>query len=114
MASYFPIPAAGRARLPAAIVHPDDVLPANWPVAESWAYRGQHGAWLVRALAGVPLKPNAGHTRGPGRSWYEACDGDAVQIVYHATAPHRRPAHIGSAIGHALRDGYTCDLRFYQ
>jgi hypothetical protein len=98
-------------RLPAAIIHPDDALPTTWRLAERWNYRGQQGAWLVRAQAGEPCQVD---DRGPGRPTYQLHDADAVQIVYRSTAPRRRAAHIGNALGRALEYGYVCSLGFCQ
>jgi hypothetical protein len=87
--TYAPIPAAGRLRLPAAVVHPDDPLPKTWRVYSAWTYRGQRGAWLMRASQQVQIQ------RYRQAQW--------VQIVYQRSALRRSVSHVGKAITTAAR-----------
>jgi hypothetical protein len=70
----------------------------TWAVAERWSWHGQQGAWLVRNLAGTPMRQ--GHAR-KGRMEYEARRPDAAQIVYRRSAPRRRVSTVGQAIQRA-------------
>lgn len=84
MASYTPVPGAGRQRLPAAELHPDDPIPKQWRILSTWAYRGQRGAWLT-FVQEAPAELSRFGGRLPGV---------VAQVVYHANAGRSATAHV--------------------
>lgn len=98
--TFAPIPKAGPLGITAAAMHPDDPLPRTWRIVGTWTYRGQRGAYLVRDVAGLPLRA---HRDARGRREYAARQPDFAQVVYRRSAPRRRTSHTGNAIRYAAQ-----------